>query len=80
VLAQTDGSAVAAGLLVFVLFMILCGFIGRAVGLNKGFAGLGFVLGLLLGPIGILIVAVMPRTPEAEALHEHERAMESWMR
>lgn len=36
-----------------VIFAVICGFLARAV--TKGDKGLAFILGLLLGPIGILI-------------------------
>lgn len=37
-------------------------FIGGAVGQPKGIGGTGFVLGAILGPIGVLIVATMKRS------------------
>jgi hypothetical protein len=38
---------------------ILCGLIGAAVGSSKNLGPPGFVLGFLLGPIGIMIVVMM---------------------
>lgn len=44
--------------IVFVLIVVLiCGGLGSAVS-HESKKGLGFVLGLLLGPIGVLIAAV----------------------
>jgi len=43
---------------ILVLFLIM-GFIGMAIGEPKNRGGLGFVLGLFLGIIGILIIAVL---------------------
>ncbi len=51
------------------LAAIICGFIGRTVGERKGRAEAGFLFGALLGPIGILIIAVGPDVKaEQEAL------------
>lgn len=53
-----------AGLLIGVGFALLvCATIGALVGGPKGRSGSGFALGLLLGPIGIVIVAVMSPAP-----------------
>jgi len=41
-----------------IIFWLLCGIVGAMIGSNKGEGGLGFFLGLLLGPIGVLIVAL----------------------
>jgi uncharacterized Zn-finger protein len=43
--------------LLFISFLI-CGFIGWAIGKSKGYSGLGFILGGILGPIGWIIIAV----------------------
>jgi hypothetical protein len=43
-----------------VVVWLLCAVVGLVVGQSKGRAGEGFVLGLLLGLIGILIIAVLP--------------------
>lgn len=57
---------------VYVFIDIICLFLGMIIGGSKGFAGLGIVLGLLLGPLGVLIVAVMKATPEVQAKREME--------
>lgn len=64
------GAFVALLLVVGLPFAI----IGSAIGSNKGHAGAGFVLGLLFGPIGLIIVAVIPATPEAEAVRSAQVA------
>ncbi len=51
----------------FVVVWIICGAIGLAIGNGKGKPLAGFLLGLLLGVIGLIIIAVMKPTPEAEA-------------
>jgi hypothetical protein len=52
---------------VYVGIAFVCLFLGMVIGGSKGFAGLGIVLGLLLGPLGVLIVACMKATPEVQA-------------
>jgi hypothetical protein len=64
-------------LIVLLLTWVGCGVIGGAIGSSKGNGTAGFWLGLLLGPIGILIAAVMSATPEKEA--EHIRAVQARM-
>src|ERR1700687_1717754 len=46
--------------LVLWLWAILGALIGAAIGQRKGRAGAGFFFGLILGPIGWLIIAVGP--------------------
>ena len=54
---------------VVVMVFVACGvaafccFLGYTIGEQKNQAGLGLICGLLLGPIGVLIVAVMPPGP-----------------
>jgi len=47
-------------LLSAVFYAIIFGLIGAAIGQRKGRAGAGFVFGILLGPIGWLLVAAGP--------------------
>ena len=47
-------------LVVVFLFAMIFGFIGRSIGERKGRPEAGFIFGALLGPIGILIIAVGP--------------------
>jgi 4-amino-4-deoxy-L-arabinose transferase-like glycosyltransferase len=46
--------------LVFWLWAILGALIGAAIGQRKGRGGAGFFFGLILGPIGWIIIAVGP--------------------
>ena len=51
----------------FVVIWLICAVIGWAIGSSKGRAGAGLVLGLLLGIIGVIIIAVMQPTTEKKA-------------
>ena len=47
--------------IITILFWVICGLVSGVIAENKGRnAGVGFLLGVLLGPIGLLIVALMP--------------------
>lgn len=46
--------------MVWVVIAIVCAIAGFFIGQNKGHAGLGLILGLLLGVIGLIIVALLP--------------------
>lgn len=48
---------------------LILGLIGQAIGQTKGRPVAGFWLGFGLGPIGLIIIAVMDRTAEREAAH-----------
>jgi hypothetical protein len=52
---------------VLVVVWLACALFGCAIGSNKGRGGTGFVLGLLLGVIGVIVIAVMRPAPEAHA-------------
>jgi hypothetical protein len=43
----------------YFIFWILCGIIGGMIGANKGAGCTGAILGLLFGPLGIIIVIIM---------------------
>jgi hypothetical protein len=61
---------VGAVLVVGAVVWLACGFVGMTIGESKGRSGTGFVLGLLLGVIGLVVIALMSPTPEAQARHE----------
>src|SRR5690349_15324810 len=44
---------------IFIIAWVIFGLIGAAIGSSKGLGCAGFLLGVLLGPIGLIIVAVM---------------------
>lgn len=46
--------------MIFILIMLASAVIGAMIGSSKGNGVPGFFLGLILGPIGLVIVAVMP--------------------
>lgn len=54
---------------------LVCGLLGAVIGSGKGRAGSGLVLGLLLGVIGLIIVALMSPNPEAEARRQSQIAL-----
>ena len=54
-------------LVVVFLFAMIFGFIGRSIGERKGRPEAGFIFGALLGPLGILIIAVGPDVKAEQA-------------
>jgi hypothetical protein len=48
---------------IYVIVAIVCAFVGLMIGGGKGRAGAGFVLGGLLGVIGLVVIAVMQPAP-----------------
>lgn len=42
---------------VFLISAFCCAVIGWGIGTRKGYSGLGFLLGLVLGPVGIVIIS-----------------------
>jgi hypothetical protein len=50
---------------IIVIWVIAALIVATIIGNNKGRAGLGFVLGLLLGWIGVIVIACVPPTQEA---------------
>ncbi len=53
---------------------VMFGFAGYRVGTGRGRPALGTVLGLALGLIGLGIFILIPRTAEAQARRDRERA------
>ncbi len=52
----------------FVVFWVLCGVVAAVIASNKGGSGvLGFIVGLLLGPIGVIIAFFMGNEKAAVA-------------
>jgi uncharacterized protein YcfJ len=64
-----NGSIIAA-----LIFAVMFGIAGYRVGAGRGRPVLGAVLGLALGLIGLGIFMLIPRTAEAQARHDRERA------
>ena len=52
---------------VIVVIWLLSAILGAVIGGAKGRPGTGFALGLLLGLIGVIIIAVMSPSPEKQA-------------
>jgi hypothetical protein len=61
---------VAILIVIWLVVAVLFGVVGLAIGKGKGRPGAGFWLGFTFGPIGLVIIAVLDRTPEAEARHQ----------
>lgn len=53
--------------LIVIVVALACAFAGQAIGKPKGYPGAGFTIGLLLGILGVVIVALMPETEAAKA-------------
>ena len=54
--------------MVFVIFWLICGGVAAMIASSKGGSGvLGFVAGLLLGPLGIVAACFMGNEKQAEA-------------
>jgi hypothetical protein len=56
----------------FLVLWLLFGLLGWVIGSGKGKGGEGFALGFLLGPLGMLIAALMSPTPEVQARRNAE--------
>jgi hypothetical protein len=70
-----DSNSVAQiWILAVVIWTLLFGFIGAAIGTGKGRYGQGFALGFFLGFIGVIIIAVMEPT-EAKRLERDNAKM-----
>ena len=66
--------AEAGGAVLFLVFIAaeitLFGSIGGRIGASRGQRKVGIYLGIFLGPLGWIITAFLPRTPESQAAHE----------
>jgi hypothetical protein len=52
----------------YLVIWVVCGFAAAAIAQSKGNAGFGaFLAGLFLGPLGIIIAALMPSNPAGQA-------------
>lgn len=56
-----------------IIIWVLALVVATIVGGRKGRRGAGFLLGLLLSWIGVIIIAVMPPTHDMLVLREEER-------
>lgn len=55
--------------------LIAAGLIGHHIGFERGRAGLGLALGLCCSVLGLLVLVLLPPTPEAQI--SRERALQS---
>jgi hypothetical protein len=60
-------NVIAPNLILYVLWLGIGGGVGALIGSSKGRGPLGFVLGLVLGPIGWVIMALLAPSPEHAA-------------
>jgi hypothetical protein len=76
--SSRKGTDVDVGSIILIT-VVICAVIGAVVGQPRGHGGDGFALGLLLGPVGVIIVAVMTPTPQAAAIQQQRvnQAMQS---
>lgn len=58
----------------WVVVAVLCGVLGAVIGDGKGRAVAGFWIGLLLGPIGLIIAAVLPPSDEVQLQRNQQLA------
>ena len=70
-----ESAGLVVGLFLLGFVFLFFGGIGYKIGAPRGHGGTGVVLGLLLGFIGWLIVAFLPRTVEAE--REYRRQVDT---
>ena len=59
--------------LIVLIITLACAFAGQAIGKPKGYPGAGFTIGLLLGVLGVVIVALMPETEAAKAARAQQQ-------
>jgi hypothetical protein len=52
------------GVVLLIAVWLFCGYLGAVVGHARNQERLGCACGLVLGPLGVLITAVLPRGPE----------------
>jgi len=59
--------------LILLIWVVAAIFVAGAIGNRKGRPGTGFLLGLFLGWIGVIIIACIPPTREMLVQRERER-------
>ncbi len=63
-------------LLLALVVSAACAYAGYHIGKSKGRPSLGVLLGLLLGVIGVIIIACVPHNREAVARRQYEMQVE----
>jgi hypothetical protein len=56
-----------------VIFWLICGIIGTVIGSFRNAGGTGFLLGFLLGPLGVLLVLMVEGRPKCPHCAEHHQ-------
>lgn len=59
---------------VLLIIAIICAALGGWIGNYKGYTVLGIILGALTGPVGLVIIAVIPRS-NARKVEDAERKL-----
>jgi uncharacterized membrane protein YeaQ/YmgE (transglycosylase-associated protein family) len=72
---QGEGIVTPGDVIIWVVVAVVCGFLGRSIGKSKGRGTEGWWLGFVLGFIGLIIVACLPRDKETE-IREAQRRLE----
>ena len=71
---QAPPAVLFSSMSVIILAAIVCGVIGALIGEPRDERGRGAGLGLLLGPLGLLIlVLTMPKRPQVQTTQESPR-------
>jgi uncharacterized membrane protein YeaQ/YmgE (transglycosylase-associated protein family) len=66
---------VAQMVVYIVISAFIFGFLGGAIGRHKNMENKGFFLGLLLGPIGLFVIAVIKPSPETRDSQARQQGM-----
>lgn len=60
-------------LLCYLIVGIVCAIIGASIGAARGWPGIGCLLGLLFGPVGLLITCLLPVEPPSTVVARAHR-------
>jgi hypothetical protein len=78
---DSDVITTALGLTCGGFLWLTLGVAGYVLGARKGMGGLGFILGMILGPIGLLVIAMLQgdsRVPHLKPVGHNLRKSSTW--